>query len=85
MVIRNVTSSHAALGALPELPAEPLTGDNTLLLGLQALQASDYQHAMSFVNEALEQGLSNDLLKSEALNVRGTFKYVQPLHLFITF
>lgn len=31
---------------------------------------------MSFVNEALDQGISWDAGKAEALNLRGTFKYV---------
>ncbi|KAF4582729.1 TOM (translocase of outer membrane) complex component [Pleurotus pulmonarius] len=61
---------------LPALPENPTTGDETLLLALQALQAGDYHHAMSFVNEALDQGISWDAGKAEALNLRGTFKFV---------
>ncbi len=67
-------TSH--VGPLPALPENPTTGDETLLLALQALQAGDYHHAMSFVNEALDQGISWDAGKAEALNLRGTFKYV---------
>ncbi|KAI0315497.1 hypothetical protein OF83DRAFT_1199927 [Amylostereum chailletii] len=61
---------------LPALPDEPTTGDNTLILALQALAASDYPHAMTLTNEAIEQGLSDDHLKAEALNIRGTFKFL---------
>lgn len=63
-------------GPLPTLPEVPTTGDNTLILALQALEATDYAHALSFVNEALDQGISWDVGKAEALNLRGTFKYV---------
>lgn len=62
------------LGPLPTLPENPTTGDNTLLLALQALAAADYPHALSLVNEALTQGISWDAGKAEALNLRGTFK-----------
>lgn len=55
---------------------DPSTGDNTLLLALQALEAADYKHALTLVNEAIEQGISWDAGKAEALNLRGTFKYV---------
>ena len=41
---------------------------------LHRLQAGDYNHSWSFVNGALEEGLSTDTLKAEALNLRGTFK-----------
>ena len=41
---------------------------------LHALQVADYTHSWSFVIGALEEGLSNDILKAEALNLRGTFK-----------
>lgn len=63
-------------GPLPTLPEVPTTGDSTLILALQALEATDYAHALSFVNEALDQGISWDVGKAEALNLRGTFKYV---------
>jgi import receptor subunit TOM70 len=45
-----------------------------LQLALDALDAEDYPHAMSLVNEAIEQGISWDEGKAEALNLRGTFK-----------
>ena len=63
-------------GALPALPAEPSTGDNTLIMALEALGASDYAHALTLVNEAIEQGISWDDGKAEALNLRGTFKFL---------
>ncbi|KAL1674312.1 hypothetical protein EV122DRAFT_269598 [Schizophyllum commune] len=62
--------------AHPTLPEEPSTGDNTLLLALQATEAADYTHAVTLVNEALEQGISWDTGKAEALNLRGTFKFL---------
>ncbi|TFY55102.1 hypothetical protein EVG20_g9442, partial [Dentipellis fragilis] len=52
------------------------TGDNTLILALQALQAADYAHSVSLVNEAIEQGISWDAGKAEAFNLRGTFKFL---------
>jgi len=60
----------------PVLPEEPSTGDQTLLLALGALDASDYAHAVTFVNEAIEQGISWDIGRAEALNLRGTFKFL---------
>ncbi|KAI0048144.1 mitochondrial outer membrane translocase receptor TOM70 [Auriscalpium vulgare] len=62
--------------ALPALPENPSTGDNTLILALEALGASDYAHSLSFVNEAIEQGISWDAGKAEAFNLRGTFKFL---------
>lgn len=46
------------------------------MLAFEALSAGDYAHCLSFVNEAMEQGISFDAGKAEALNLRGTFKYV---------
>ena len=63
-------------GTLPALPENPSTGDNTLILALEALGASDYAHAFTLVNEAIEQGISWDGGKAEALNLRGTFKFL---------
>ena len=60
----------------PALPENPTTGDNTLILGLEALAAADYAHAFTLVNEAIEQGISWDNGKAEALNLRGTFKFL---------
>jgi import receptor subunit TOM70 len=62
-------------GPLPTLPENPSTGDNTLLLALQALEAADYTHTFTLVNESLDQGISWNEGKAEALNLRGTFKY----------
>ena len=66
-------------GSHPELPEESSTGDRTLQLAFDALDAADYPHAASLVNEAIEQGISWDAGKAEAFNLRGTFKYVFPL------
>lgn len=62
-------------GSPPALPESSTAGDNTLLLALQALEATDYAHAMTLANEALEQGISWDAGRAEALNLRATFKY----------
>ncbi|KAF9788389.1 mitochondrial outer membrane translocase receptor TOM70 [Thelephora terrestris] len=61
---------------LPPLPEEPTIADNALISALNALQVADYTHSWSFVMGALEEGLSNDTLKAEALNLRGTFKFL---------
>lgn len=66
--------THPLLGPIPTLPENATDGDRTLVLALEALEAQDYIHACSFVNEADSQGLSTDALKAEALNLRGTFK-----------
>lgn len=58
----------------PALPEEPSQGDLTLDLALDALDASNYIHSLTLVNEAMEQGISTDVGKAEALNLRGTFK-----------
>ena len=60
------------------MPESPSQGDQTLNLAFDALAAGDYTHAFSFTNEAIEQGLSTNELKAEALNLRGTFKWVAP-------
>jgi import receptor subunit TOM70 len=61
---------------LPSLPENPSTGDNTLILALEALGASDYAHSLSLINEAIDQGISWELGRAEALNLRGTFKFL---------
>ena len=61
-------------GARPIPPTNDCGADSTLLLALDALDAGDYPHAVSLINEALEQGISWDEGKAEALNLRGTFK-----------
>lgn len=63
-----------SLGPHPVFPEESSTGDQTLLLALQALEAADYAHAITLVNESIDQGISWDAGKAEALNLRGTFK-----------
>ncbi|GJJ14176.1 hypothetical protein Clacol_008437 [Clathrus columnatus] len=73
-----ISSYFAAFRPRPTLqfPESPSGGDNTLQLALGALSAMDYPHAMTLVNEALEQGISWDAGKAEALNLRGTFKFL---------
>jgi len=61
--------------ARPTLPENPSIGDNTLDMALGALESANYAHALTLVNEALEQGISTDEGNAEALNFRGTFKY----------
>jgi import receptor subunit TOM70 len=46
------------------------------MLAFDALAAADYNHAVSFVNEAIEQGVSWKEGQAEAHNLRGTFKWV---------
>ncbi|GFZ51338.1 72 kDa mitochondrial outer membrane protein [Saitozyma sp. JCM 24511] len=60
----------------PALPASPSQGDQTLMLAFDALAAADYNHAVSFVNEAIEQGVSWKEGQAEAHNLRGTFKFL---------
>ncbi|KAK4689665.1 hypothetical protein P7C73_g431, partial [Tremellales sp. Uapishka_1] len=62
--------------AKPTLPENPSQGDQTLLLAFDALGAADYAHAVSFVNEAIEQGISWKEGQAEAFNLRGTFKFL---------
>lgn len=60
----------------PELPENPSQGDQTLMLAFDALSSADYPHAVSFTNEAIEQGISTKHLQAEAYNIRGTFKFL---------
>lgn len=62
--------------APPALPANPSPGDQTLQLAFEALAAKDFPHAFTLFNESLEQGLSTDEAKAEALNMRATFKFI---------
>lgn len=62
--------------AKPILPESPSQGDQTLLLALDALAAADYSHAVSFANEAIDQGISWKEGEAEAYNLRGTFKFL---------
>ncbi|KAJ7641549.1 ADP/ATP carrier receptor [Roridomyces roridus] len=61
---------------LPNFGESPTTGESTLLLALEALAAEDYHHAVSYVNEALTQDISSDEGRAEALNLRGTFRFL---------
>ena len=61
------------VGPRPSLPDEPSQGDKTLELALDALDARDYPHALTLINEALAQGISFPEGKSYALNLRGSF------------
>jgi mitochondrial import receptor subunit TOM70 len=67
---------HRLVGPTLQLPEEPSQGDQTLKLALDALEAGDYTHALSFCNEAVAQGISFEAGKAEAFNLRGTFKSV---------
>ena len=65
-------------GPVPEyaVPENGSTGDNTFKLAFDALAARDYAHALTLCNEALEQGLSSDAGKGQALNLRGSFLFL---------
>ncbi|KAF9451144.1 TPR-like protein [Macrolepiota fuliginosa MF-IS2] len=71
--------------SLPTLSADPTQGDETLLLGLQALKASNYPHAVMLINEAIDQGISTSEGKAEAFNLRGTFKFLMVLFIMNEF
>ncbi|OCF35933.1 mitochondrial outer membrane 72K protein [Kwoniella heveanensis BCC8398] len=60
----------------PTLPENPSQGDQTLMLAFDALSAADYTHAVTFVNEAIDQGISWKEGEAEAHNLRGTFKFL---------
>ncbi|KIK64143.1 hypothetical protein GYMLUDRAFT_40400 [Collybiopsis luxurians FD-317 M1] len=60
----------------PTLFDNPTTGDRTLLQSFEAIDEHDYARAFSLVKEALEQDISWDMGKAEALNLRGTFKFL---------
>jgi hypothetical protein len=60
----------------PTLPEHPSQGDETLLLAFDAVGAADYVHGVSFVNGAIDQGISWKEGQAEAYNLRGTFKCV---------
>ncbi|WOO81924.1 Mitochondrial import receptor subunit tom70 [Vanrija pseudolonga] len=62
--------------AKPVVPEKPTDGDNTLSLAFDALEAADYVHTVSLVNEAIEQGISTKQGEAEAYNLRGTFKFL---------
>ncbi|KAK8850687.1 hypothetical protein IAR55_004607 [Kwoniella newhampshirensis] len=62
----------------PSVPSgsNPSQGDQTLILAFEALEAADYSHAVTFVNEAIDQGISWKEGEAEAYNLRGTFKFL---------
>jgi import receptor subunit TOM70 len=70
----HVLTAFCFSGVRPIPPTNDCGADSTLLLALDALDAGDYPHTVSLINEALEQGISWDEGKAEALNLRGTFK-----------
>ncbi|KAI0278444.1 hypothetical protein BC826DRAFT_1113408 [Russula brevipes] len=48
-------SRHSVHVRLPTLPENPSTGDNTLILALEALGASDYAHSFTLVTRPLNR------------------------------
>ncbi|ODN99615.1 mitochondrial outer membrane 72K protein [Cryptococcus wingfieldii CBS 7118] len=62
--------------ARPAIPESASQGDHTLSLAFDALDAADYPHALTYVNEAIEQGISTKEVQAEAYNLRGTFKFL---------
>jgi len=60
----------------PELPTNATQGDQTLDLAFDALAAADFEHSFTLANEAIDQGVSTVRGKAEALNLRGTFKFI---------
>ncbi|KAJ3898725.1 ADP/ATP carrier receptor [Lentinula edodes] len=61
---------------LPALPEAPSEGDQTLIESFKALEEHDYQRSFELIQRALETGVSWDVGKSEALNLRGTYKFL---------
>ncbi|KAJ4493651.1 hypothetical protein C8J55DRAFT_533293 [Lentinula edodes] len=61
---------------LPALPETPSEGDQTLIESFKALEEHDYQRSFELINKALETGVSWDVGRSEALNLRGTYKFL---------
>jgi len=60
----------------PEISDDASGGDATLKQAFAALDAGDYAHACTLFNEAILQGVSSDQLRSRALNMSGTFKFI---------
>ncbi|KAF9074270.1 ADP/ATP carrier receptor [Rhodocollybia butyracea] len=60
----------------PTLPENPNDGDRTLLQAFEAIDSHQYNEAFSLVTEALTSGISWEAGKAEALNMRGTFKFL---------
>ncbi|KAJ3875944.1 ADP/ATP carrier receptor [Lentinula edodes] len=61
---------------LPALPETPSEGDQTLIESFKALEEHDYQRSFELINKALETGVSWNVGRSEALNLRGTYKFL---------
>jgi len=62
---------------LPALPENPTTADEQLLKAFEALEATDYTHAFTLINESLAQaGPSWKQGQAEAYNLRGTFLFL---------
>ena len=74
--MNSFVDAYLFVGSHPTFPENPSQGDQTLKLALDALEASDYPHAVTLINESLTQEISWSAGKAEALNLRGTFKYV---------
>jgi len=60
--------------AIADVSEDAPQGDKTLKMAFSAVEARNYVHAFSLVNEAIEQGISSDKLQAQAMNLRGTFK-----------
>lgn len=45
-------------------------------MAFDALAAGDYAHAVSYNNEAIDQGISTKQNEAEAYNLRATFKFL---------
>ncbi|KAL7416760.1 hypothetical protein BDY24DRAFT_378180 [Mrakia frigida] len=60
----------------PALPEPSTQADSTLILAFEALEAGDHKHAFTLAQEALTQGITWTEGKAEALNLRGTFKFL---------
>jgi import receptor subunit TOM70 len=71
-----ISSFSVETGPALEPPTKTHDGDQTLVLALAALEAGDYIHAFSLVSESLNLGISWRQGQAEALNLRGTFKFV---------
>lgn len=69
-----MVTADVHVDAKPSVPENATQGDQTLSLAFDALEAADYNHAVSFVNEAIDQGISTKEGQAEAYNMRGTFK-----------
>ena len=60
--------------SLPVLPEQSTTADEQLLKAFEALEATDYTHSFTLINESLaESGPSWSEGQAEAYNLRGTY------------